>query len=65
MKVGLKRRATHPDYDGSEEFNYFLSVLFPDEELMIMDYNRVVRDLNGYSIKEFVKKCQNSLPWKK
>ena len=56
VKVGLKRRATHPDYDGSEEFNYFLSVLFPDEELMIMDYNRVVRDLNGYSIKEFVKK---------
>ena len=57
VKVGLKRRATHPDYDGSEEFNYFLSVLFPDEELMIMDYNRVVRDLNGYSIKEFVKKA--------
>ncbi len=57
VKVGLKRRAAHPDYDGSEEFNYFLSVLFPDEELMIMDYNRVVRDLNGYSIKEFVKKA--------
>lgn len=49
VKVGLKRRAEHPGYDGTEEFNYFLSVLFPDEELMIMPYNRVVRDLNGLS----------------
>lgn len=47
VKVGLKRRAAHPGHDGSEEFNYFLSVLFPDEELKIMDYNRVVKDLNG------------------
>lgn len=47
VKVGLKRRDEHPSYDGSEEFNYFLSVLFADEELMIMDYNRVVKDLNG------------------
>ena len=47
VKVGLKRRKAHPDYDGSEEFNYFLSVLFADEELMIMDYNRVIKDLNG------------------
>ena len=47
--MGLKRRAEHPGYDGTEEFNYFLSVLFPDEELMIMPYNRVVRDLNGLS----------------
>jgi uncharacterized protein (DUF1015 family) len=56
VKVGLKRREAHPDYDGSEEFNYFLSVLFPDDQLMIMDYNRVVRDLNGYSFKGFLKK---------
>ena len=54
VKVGFKRRAEHPDYDGTEEFNYFLSVLFPDEELMIMDYNRVVRDLNGLSSPEFL-----------
>lgn len=52
VKVGLKRREAHPGYDGSEEFNYFLSVLFADEELMIMDYNRVVKDLNGHSAKE-------------
>ncbi len=58
VKVGLKRRAEHPDYDGSEEFNYFLSVLFPDEELMIMDYNRVVKDLNGLTAEKFLKKVQ-------
>lgn len=56
VKVGLKRRAEHPDYDGSEEFNYFLSVLFPDDQLMIMDYNRCVRDLNGLTAEEFLKK---------
>ena len=56
VKVGLKRRAEHPDYDGTEEFNYFLSVLFPEEELMIMDYNRVVKDLNGLSETEFITK---------
>ena len=58
VKVGLKRRAEHPDYDGTEEFNYFLSVLFPDEELMIMDYNRVIKDLNGLSSGEFLAKVQ-------
>ena len=54
VKVGLKRREEHPDYDGTEEFNYFLSVLFADEELMIMDYNRVVKDLNGLTPSEFL-----------
>ena len=56
VKVGLKRRAEHPNYDGTEEFNYFLSVLFADEQLMIMDYNRVVKDLNGYTPEEFIAK---------
>lgn len=56
VKVGLKRRAEHPDYDGSEAFNYFLSVLFADEQLMIMDYNRVVKDLNGYTSETFLKR---------
>lgn len=56
VKVGLKRREEHPDYTGKEEFNYFLAVLFPDEELMIMPYNRVVKDLNGYNTDEFIKK---------
>lgn len=58
VKVGLKRREEHLDYTGEEEFNYFLSVLFPDEELMIMPYNRVVKDLNGYSKEEFIKKTE-------
>jgi len=53
VKVGERRRAAHPDYTGEEEFNYFLSVLFPDEELYIMDYNRVLKDLNGYATQEF------------
>ena len=43
VKVGLKRREAFPGYSGNEEFNYFLSVLFPDEQLMIMDYNRVIK----------------------
>ncbi|MCI9276078.1 MAG: DUF1015 domain-containing protein [Lachnospiraceae bacterium] len=56
VKVGQLRRQEHPGYTGEEEFNYFLSVLFPDEELYIMDYNRVVRDLNGYTPEEFLDK---------
>jgi len=47
VKVGLKRRKENPSYTGREPFNYFLSVLFPDEQLMILPYNRVVKDLNG------------------
>ncbi len=47
VRVGVKRRQENPGYDGTEEFNYFLSVLFPDDQLYIMDYNRVVKDLNG------------------
>ena len=58
VKVGLKRRAEHPDYTGDEEFNYFLSVLFPDEELKILDYNRVVKDLNGLTAEQFIDKVQ-------
>ena len=55
VKVGLKRRAEHPDYTGDEEFNRFLSVLFPDDQLSILPYNRVVKDLNGYSEEDFMK----------
>lgn len=55
VRVGLQRRAKYPDYGGDEDFNYFLSVLFPDDELMIMDYNRLVKDLNGLSVPEFLK----------
>ncbi len=54
VKVGLKRREENPNYDGSEEFNFFMSVIFPDEDLFIMDYNRVVKDLNGLTKDEFL-----------
>ena len=55
-KVGVKRRAENPEYTGDEEFNYYLAVLFPSDQLKIMDYNRVVKDLNGMSEKEFIEK---------
>lgn len=58
VKVGLKRRKENPNYSGKEEFNYFLSVLFPDEELEIFDYNRIVKDLNGCTKEEFLKKVE-------
>ena len=58
VKVGLKRRRENPGYTGNEEFNYFLSVLFPDEELMILPYNRVVKDMNGYTQEEFLNKIK-------
>ena len=54
VKVGLKRRKEHPDYTGQEEFNRFLSVLFPDDQLYIMPYNRVVKDLAGMKKEEFL-----------
>jgi len=56
IKVGLKRREQLKNYTGKEEFNYFLSVLFPHDELYIMDYNRVVADLAGNSEEEFIQK---------
>lgn len=46
-KVGKKLQAQNPSHTGNEEYNFFLSVLFPADELAIMDYNRVVKDLNG------------------
>lgn len=56
VKVALKRREENPAYSGNEEFNYYLSVLFPAEELAIFDYNRVVKDLNGNTPEEFFDK---------
>ena len=56
VKVGMKRREEFPNYTGDEEFNFFMSVIFPDEDLFIMDYNRVVMDLNGHTTEEFMAK---------
>lgn len=54
--VGKERRDQNPGYTGDEEFNYFLAVHFPDNQLKIIDYNRLVKDLNGLSPKEFIEK---------
>ena len=54
VKVGLKRREENPGYTGEEEFNVFLSVIFPDDQLKILDYNRVVKDLNGLDEQAFL-----------
>lgn len=53
-KVCLKRREQEENYNREADYNYFLSVLFPQSELEILDYNRVVRDLNGLSEEEFL-----------
>lgn len=58
VKVGLKRRKENPDYTGDEEFNYFLAVAFPDNDLMVMDYNRVVKDLNGLTRDQLIEKLE-------
>lgn len=47
VKVGLKRRQANPDYNGTEEFNFFLAVYFKSDDLAIMDYNRLLADYNG------------------
>lgn len=60
VKVGLKRRDTLTTYQGEEEFNYFLAVLFPADELHILDYNRVVKDLNGLEKEEFLEVIKDS-----
>ncbi len=52
--VSAKRRQQHPDYTGEEEYNYLMAVTFSDEDLFIMDYNRVVADLNGLTAQQFL-----------
>ena len=60
VKVGLKRRREFPDYDGTEEFNYFLSVLFPAEELRIFDYNRVVTGTTEQTFDELLERIREN-----
>lgn len=59
-KVGQNRRAANPHHTGEEEYNYFLSVIFPHDQLYIMDYNRIVQDLNGLSNEEFLAKVEEN-----
>ena len=56
-KVGKKMRDQNTSHTGNEEYNFFLSVLFPDNQLAIMDYNRAVMDLNGNTDDEFLEKA--------
>ena len=60
VKVALKRRKQLGKYTGNEEFNYFLSIIYPDTELKVFDYNRTVKDLNGLSEEEFFSKVKES-----
>ncbi len=56
--VGAEKAKNNPDHKGDEEYNYFMAVCFPDSQLTIIDYNRVVKDLNGLTPDEFLKKLE-------
>lgn len=60
VRVSKMRRDAYPGYSGKEEFNYFLSVLFPGEELYIMDYNRLIADLNGHTPEKIIELIEES-----
>lgn len=60
VSVAKKCRVAHPGFTGEEEFNFFLAVAFPQDELEIMDYNRVIKDLNGFSFDEFMIKIKDN-----
>ena len=63
--VGSERRKSNPNHKGDEEYNYFLAVHFPASQLRIIDYNRVVKDLNGLSEAEFIEKLKVAFDVKK
>ena len=60
VKVGHIKRAEKENYTGEEEFNFFLSISYPDSELEVLDYNRTVKDLNGLSKEEFLSKVKEN-----
>ena len=57
-KVGQQLREENPDHTGNEAYNFFLSCLFPSDQLQILDYNRLVKDLNGHSVNELLSQLQ-------
>ena len=59
-RVGAEKRANNPNHTGNEEYNYFLAVIFPESQLKIIDYNHVVRDLNGLTPEQFLEKLSAS-----
>jgi len=58
--VGKERRENNPAHNGKEEYNYFMAVHFPDNQLQIIDYNRVIKDLNGLDAKEVLERLGKS-----
>lgn len=56
--VGAEKAKQNPNHRGDEEYNYFMAVAFPANQLTVIDYNRVVKDLNGLSSEEFLKKLE-------
>ena len=58
--VGAEKAQNNPDHRGDEEYNYFMAVAFPASHLKIIDYNRVVRDLNGLTEEEFLDKLRDN-----
>ena len=59
-RVGAEKREQNPNHTGNEEYNFFLAVIFPESQLHVIDYNRVVKDLNGLSADEFIAKLRES-----
>ena len=57
--VGDEKRKANPNHTGNEEYNFFLAVHFPENQLKIFDYNRVVKDLNGHSEEDFLNELEN------
>lgn len=64
-RIRKMRKDKNPGHTGEESYNYFLSVIFPHDQMYIMDYNRVVKDLNGLSAKEFLAKVKEKFDIKK
>ncbi|HSQ87744.1 DUF1015 domain-containing protein, partial [Romboutsia sp.] len=63
--IAKERRKANPNYSGDEEFNYYLAMIAPDKDLMILDYNRVVKDLNGLEDKDFINKIKEKFEVRK
>ena len=59
-RIGLEKKGQNPNHTGNEEYNFFMAVHFPDNQLKIIDYNRVVQDLNGLSDEEFIAKLETA-----
>ncbi len=59
-RVGMEQKSKNPNHTGNEEYNYFLAVIFPDNQLTIIDYNRVVKDLNGLTPSQLIEKLNEN-----